>query len=205
MDPVLSNALPAGILFALVMTITPGPNNTMLLASGVNFGVRRTVPHMLGISTGVALLMMSVGLGLGEVVARVPALYTVLEAFSAAYLLYMAWRIGSSGELRAQQARARPMTYLEGLAFQWINPKAWMMVLSAAATIRLSADHRLSALAMAGLFVVVGLPCISLWAAFGQALSGFLAKPRARRIFNLTMAALLVASLYPMFAQLAAP
>src|SRR6202012_3804589 len=95
-----ASALPAGILFALVTTITPGPNNTMLLASGVNFGFRRTLPHILGISAGVALLMLSVGFGLGEAFHRWPLLYTVLETASVFYLLYLAWKIATSGQVQ---------------------------------------------------------------------------------------------------------
>jgi threonine/homoserine/homoserine lactone efflux protein len=202
MPPILTSAIPAGILFAFVMTITPGPNNTMLLASGLNFGLRRTVPHVLGISSGVAVMMMSTGLGLGALISQMPILLDVLEAASAAYLLYLAWRIATAGEIRRGQANARPMTFLEGAAFQWINPKAWMMTLSAAATIHLSTDGRLGTLIMAAIFIVVGLPCIVLWAAFGQALSRFLADARVRRLFNIGMAFLLIASLYPLFAQL---
>ncbi len=154
------SALPAGMLFALVTSITPGPNNTMLLASGVNFGFRRTLPHMFGISAGVAILMLSVGFGLGEAFKRIPILYTLLETASVVYLLYLAWRIGTSDEVRAHNGKSRPMTFVEAIAFQWVNPKAWMMVLTAATTIQLSADYGRNAVWMALVFVFVGLPCI---------------------------------------------
>ena len=196
------SALPAGMLFALVTTITPGPNNTMLLASGVNFGFRRTMPHLFGISIGVAILMLSVGFGLGAVFKRIPLLYTLLEAASVAYLMYLAWRIGTSGEVQANGGKPRPMTFIEAAAFQWINPKAWMMVLTAATTIRLSADYGMNAAWMAVLFMLIGLPCISLWAAFGLGLRRFLSNPRALRLFNVTMAALLILSLYPLVGHL---
>ncbi|MBU9557017.1 LysE family translocator [Burkholderia multivorans] len=195
------SALPAGMLFALVTSITPGPNNTMLLASGVNFGFRRTMPHLFGISIGVAILMLCVGFGLGEAFKRVPLLYTILEVASVAYLLYLAWRIGTSGEVKAHGAKPRPMTFIEAAAFQWVNPKAWMMVLTAATTIRLSADYGMNAAWMAVVFVLIGLPCISLWAAFGLGLRRFLSNPRALRIFNVTMAVLLILSLYPLVAH----
>ncbi|WP_323123231.1 LysE family translocator [Burkholderia alba] len=197
------SALPAGMLFALVTTITPGPNNTMLLASGVNFGYRRTLPHMLGISLGVAILMLSVGFGLGEAFKRWPLLYAVLETASVLYLLYLAWKIGTSGQVRANQGKARPMTFVEAIAFQWVNPKAWMMVLTAATTIQLSADYGSNAVWMSVVFILVGFPCVSLWAAFGQGLRGFLSNPRWLRAFNVTMAVLLVLSLYPLIAKLA--
>jgi threonine/homoserine/homoserine lactone efflux protein len=197
MSPQLLSALPAGILFALVTTITPGPNNTMLLASGVNFGFRRTLPHILGISAGVVLLMLSVGFGLGEAFRRLPMLYSVLEVASIAYLLYLAWKIGTSGEIQVRKGDRRPMRFHEAIAFQWINPKAWMMVLTAATTIRLSADFGVIAVIMASVFYVIGLPCICLWAAFGTALRRFLADSRRLRVFNVVMALLLVTSMYP--------
>ena len=196
------SALPAGMLFALVTSITPGPNNTMLLASGVNFGFRRTMPHLFGISIGVAILMLCVGFGLGEAFRRVPVLYTVLEAASVAYLLYLAWRIGTSGEVKAHGAKPRPMTFIEAAAFQWVNPKAWMMVLTAATTVRLSADYGMNAAWMSVVFILIGFPCICLWAAFGQGLRRFLSNPRALRVFNVTMAVLLILSLYPLVAHL---
>ncbi|MGC3024291.1 LysE family translocator [Burkholderia sp. DN3021] len=196
------SALPAGMLFALVTSITPGPNNTMLLASGVNFGFRRTMPHLFGISIGVAILMLCVGFGLGEAFRRLPLLYTILEAASVAYLLYLAWRIGTSGEVKAHGAKPRPMTFIEAAAFQWVNPKAWMMVLTAATTVRLSADYGMNAAWMAVVFILIGFPCICLWAAFGLGLRRFLSNRRALRIFNVTMAVLLILSLYPLIAHL---
>ncbi|CAG2317478.1 MULTISPECIES: LysE family translocator [Burkholderia] len=196
------SALPAGMLFALVTSITPGPNNTMLLASGVNFGFRRTMPHLFGISIGVAILMLCVGFGLGEAFKRLPLLYTILEAASVAYLLYLAWRIGTSGEVKAHGAKPRPMTFIEAAAFQWVNPKAWMMVLTAATTVQLSADYGMNAAWMSVVFILIGFPCICLWAAFGLGLRRFLSNPRALRIFNVTMAVLLILSLYPLVAHL---
>jgi threonine/homoserine/homoserine lactone efflux protein len=202
MLPELLSALPAGMLFVVVTTITPGPNNTMLLASGVNFGFRRTVPHILGISAGVVVLMLCVGLGLGEAFRHIPLLYTVLEAASVAYLLYLAWKIGTSGELKVKRGEHRPMRFHEAIAFQWINPKAWMMVLTAATTIRLSADFNANTVIMAGLFYVIGLPCICVWAAFGTSVRRFLSNPRRMRAFNIAMALSLVLSMYPLFAHL---
>lgn len=196
------SALPAGMLFALVTSITPGPNNTMLLASGVNFGFRRTMPHLFGISIGVAILMLCVGFGLGEAFKRLPLLYTVLEAASVAYLLYLAWRIGTSGEVKAHGAKPRPMTFIEAAAFQWVNPKAWMMVLTAGTTVQLSADYGMNAAWMSVVFILIGFPCICLWAAFGLGLRRFLSNPRALRIFNVTMAVLLILSLYPLVVHL---
>lgn len=200
----IPSALPAGMLFAMVMTITPGPNNMMLLASGVNFGFRRTVPHLFGISSGVALLMVSVGFGLGEAFRRFPRLYMVLEIASVVYLLYLAWKIGSSGGVQARGGERRPMRFHEALAFQWVNPKAWMMVLTAATTIRLSADFGLNAVLMAAVFCLVGLPCICLWAGFGTAMRRILSRPAWLRVFNIAMALALLATVYPMIHRMLA-
>ncbi|WP_321818511.1 MULTISPECIES: LysE family translocator [unclassified Paraburkholderia] len=202
MLPEMLSALPAGMLFVVVTSITPGPNNTMLLTSGVNFGFRRTVPHMLGISAGVVVLMLCVGFGLGEAFRRIPVLYTVLEAASVAYLLWLAWKIGTSGGMKIKSGERRPMRFHEAIAFQWINPKAWMMVLTAVTTIRLSTDFGLNIVAMAVLFYVVGLPCICVWAAFGTGMRRFLADPRRLRLFNIAMALSLVASMYPLLVHL---
>jgi threonine/homoserine/homoserine lactone efflux protein len=195
-------ALPTGMLFALVTTITPGPNNTMLLASGVNFGFRRTVPHILGISAGVVLLMLSVGFGLGELFRRVPYLYAALEAASVAYLLYLAWKIATAGDFQIRSGEPRPMRFHEAIAFQWINPKAWMMVLTAATTIHMSADFGVNTMLMAALFYVIGLPSICLWAAFGTGVRRFLSNPLRLRAFNVAMALALVVSMYSLAAHL---
>ena len=196
------SALPAGILFALVTTITPGPNNTMLLASGVNFGFRRTLPHVFGISAGVVLLMLCVGFGLGEAFRRFPALYLVLEIASIAYLLYLAWKIGTSGEVKLRKGERRPMKFHEAIAFQWVNPKAWMMVLTAVTTIHVSKNFGRNVMLMAVVFYVIGLPCICLWAGFGTAMRQVLTDPKRLRIFNVAMALSLVMTLYPMVTRL---
>ena len=123
--------LTALILFCFVSSVTPGPNNLMLMASGANFGFRRSVPHMLGISIGFTLMVALVGLGLMQVFDAIPASYTILKVFSAAYLLWLAWKIANAGRPQGSQTGARPMTFLQAAAFQWVNPKAWTMALSA--------------------------------------------------------------------------
>jgi threonine/homoserine/homoserine lactone efflux protein len=201
MSSAFLSALPAGILFALVTSITPGPNNTMLLASGVNFGFRRTLPHLFGISVGVVVLMLSVGFGLGEAFTRFPALYSALEIASVAYLLYLAWKIATSGEVKLRKGERRPMKFFEAVAFQWVNPKAWMMVLTAATTIHVSEQFGSNVMVLAVLFYVVGFPCICLWAGFGTAMREVLSDPKRQRLFNVAMALLLVMTLYPIAAH----
>ncbi len=189
------------LAFAFVSSITPGPNNIMLLSSGVNFGFRRTLPHMLGIGVGFVVLLLAVGFGLGAVLTAYPQLHTVLKIAGGAYLLYLAWRIAMSRSMSANEDEtARPMTFLEAAAFQWVNPKAWVMGVTAMALYTSPAAPFLTVLLVAFAFGIVNLPCVSTWAAFGTALRGFLSDPARLKWFNISMGLLLVASLYPMLA-----
>lgn len=189
----------ASMTFALVMSITPGPNNTMLLASGVNFGFRRTVPHMIGITFGCMVMMIAIGLGLGRLFEHVPVLYTALEAVSVAYLLYLAWKIAASRSLTVGDGDRRPMTFWQAVAFQWVNPKAWMMAVTGVTAFRLHDNLVTNALLLASAFAIVNLPSISVWTAFGVGLRRMLSRPFMLRAFNWTMAALLLASIAPAF------
>ena len=193
--------LPALVLFAVVSSGTPGPNNLMLMTSGVNFGVRRTLPHFWGVDLGFAIMTLLVGLGLSEVFVRVPALLVALKWLGAAYLLWLAWKIARSGPLKGGTVRARPLTFLQAAAFQWVNPKAWIMAVTACATYADPNRYTLSVLVIAAVFAVVTAPCSGAWVGFGAALQRWLGHPRNRAIFNYTMAALLVASLYPVFRE----
>ncbi|WP_233214380.1 LysE family translocator [Pollutimonas nitritireducens] len=184
-------------LFAFVSSITPGPNNVMLTASGATFGYRRTLPHMLGISAGVAVMLLMVGAGLGTVFETVPMLYTMLKYAGAAYLLYLAWRIASASGMDGDTSRSRPFTFFEAVAFQWVNPKAWIMAVGIVATYT-PRDGFFQNLIVATLVLsMINFPSISVWTLFGSALRRLLRKPRAIRWFNVGMALLLVASLYP--------
>ncbi len=191
------------ILFAFVTSITPGPNNLMLMASGVNFGFRRTIPHMLGIGIGFLSLLLGVGFGLGAVLAAYPVLHMALKIGGGAYLVYLAWRIAmarSMGSADAEADEARPMTFLEAAAFQWVNPKAWVMAITAMAIYTNPQAPFLSVVLVAVAFALVNLPCVSTWAGFGVALRGFLSDPVRLKWFNIAMGLLLVASLWPMLA-----
>lgn len=194
-------ALSAAMTFALVMSITPGPNNTMLLASGVNFGFRRTMPHMLGITCGCVVMMIAIALGLGQVFARFPRLYAAMEIVSAAYLLYLAWKIAASGGLSIGAGNERPLTFFQAAAFQWVNPKAWMMAVTGATAFHLDDNLLVNAVLLAAVFAIVNLPSITIWAAFGLGVRRFLAGPAMLRAFNWSMAALLIASIVPMFSH----
>ena len=192
------DAFLALLVYAFVTSITPGPNNLMLLASGVNFGFVRTIPHALGIGGGFLSLLLGVGFGLGAVLTAFPALHVVLKIAGGAYLLYLAWRIAMSRSMGAgANEGGRPMTFLEAAAFQWVNPKAWVMAVSAMAIYTNAAEPFLSVLIVAGAFAAVNLPSVSTWAGFGTALRGFLADPLRLKWFNIAMGLLLAATLWP--------
>jgi threonine/homoserine/homoserine lactone efflux protein len=189
----------AFILFAVVTSITPGPNNFMVLASGVNFGLRRTLPHMLGISIGFLVLQIAVGLGLGAMLNVYPALHLALKIAGGAYLIYLAWKIAMSRSLSAKgEGRARPMSFLEAAAFQWVNPKAWVLALTAIALYSDPVRPFVSMCIIAFVFAVICLPSNLTWAGFGMALRGFLADPDRLKWFNIGMGILLVLTLIPM-------
>ncbi|RWX78436.1 LysE family translocator [Neorhizobium lilium] len=186
------------VLFAFTTSITPGPNNMMLFASGVNFGFIRTIPHMLGIGVGFLSLLIGVGLGLGALLHAVPVVYTALKFAGGAYLVWIAWKIGTSRSLSDGKVGAQPMTFLGAAAFQWINPKAWVMAVTAMATYT-NPDYYLPTVILVGLaFAAVNMPSVSTWAGFGSALRDWLSVPARLKWFNITMAVLLVASLWPM-------
>lgn len=186
------------VLFAFTTSITPGPNNMMLFASGVNFGFTRTIPHMLGIGVGFFTLLLAVGFGLGALLHTVPLVYTILKFAGGAYLVWIAWKIGTSRSLSDGKTGAQPMTFLSAAAFQWVNPKAWVMAVTAMATYT-NPEYYLATVLLVGFaFALVNVPSVSTWAGFGSALREWLSVPVRLKWFNITMAVLLVASLWPM-------
>jgi len=201
--PDLASTLPATFYafcaFALVSSITPGPNNTMVLASGVNFGFARTVPHLLGISGGFALMVALVGLGLGSLFTAFPWTWDVMRVVATVYLVWLAWKLATSGGLQERDV-ARPMGFLRAVAFQWVNPKAWVMAVGACSTYTLSQNVWINVALLAGVFGVINLPSVAMWAVCGAALRRWLARPRVLRAFNVGMALLLLASLWPILA-----
>jgi threonine/homoserine/homoserine lactone efflux protein len=252
-DPVNLETLLSLTTYAFVTSITPGPNNAMLLASGVNFGLRRTLPHFLGVTLGFAAMQLALGLGVGLAFAAWPPLFTVQRLSGAAYLLYLAWRMASAAPMpapvpaaarnperervvgdgpvpggsspavlaafpasevssrpvaarasssRPEASRARPLTFLQATAFQWVNPKAVMMCIGAAGAFIPQDRPFTGLLVIAAVFLVVGLPCQGAWAALGLVLRGLLQDRARLRVFNVAMALLLVASLAPMLGDL---
>ncbi|WAJ31504.1 LysE family translocator [Antarcticirhabdus aurantiaca] len=184
--------------FAFASSVTPGPNNLMLMASGVNFGFRRTIPHMLGIAGGFCVLLLAVGFGLGALLHAFPALSLALKVASGAYLLYLAWKVATARGIGTSEGNGHPMTFLQAAAFQWVNPKAWAMALVAMGAYVSAAQPMLSVVIVALVFTAVNLPSVSVWTGFGIALRRFLADQTRLRIFNVVMGLLLVASIVPL-------
>jgi threonine/homoserine/homoserine lactone efflux protein len=185
------------VVFGLVAGGTPGPNNLMLMASGVNFGVRRSLPHLMGVVLGFGAMVALVGVGLDAIFRVAPWLLPVMKWAGAAYLLWLAWRIAASGAVKAGAAAGRPLGFFSAAAFQWINPKGWVMAVSALTTYAVSASYTVSVAVVAATFLVLALPTSGLWLVFGAGMRRFLADPRHARVFNGVMAALLVASIAP--------
>ena len=186
--------------YAFVTSITPEPNNTMLFVSGVNFGFRASVPHLLGVNLGFSAMVLAVGIGIGGVFTAYPFLHDILKYAGAAYLLYLAWQIARSGGMNMTNGRGEPMTFLQAAAFQWINPKAWIMAIGAIATYTPEIGYFFNILIITVLFMLVNGPCIIAWTSFGTLLKRYLENTAFLRIFNVLMALLLVASLYPILA-----
>ncbi len=196
-------------LFAIATSITPGPNNIMLLASGVNFGFRRTLPHTLGISGGFFALLVCVGFGLGFLFTTFPVLQLALKIVGSAYMLYLALRIATSRSLsqespeeknqkekgQLENVEARPLSAMAAVLFQWVNPKAWVMAVTSMSLYTSSQQPVGSTLIVAAVFSLLNWPCVCSWALFGSALRGFLSDPARLRWFNFAMGALLAASI----------
>jgi threonine/homoserine/homoserine lactone efflux protein len=190
-------------LFAFVTSVTPGPNNTMMMASGANFGVARTLPHMAGVVLGFTILILAVGLGLGVAFAAWPALQGALYWLGSAYLLYLAWTIATAAGIAGVEL-GRPMTFAEAVGFQWVNPKAWTGAIGAVGTYAPHANYFASLSAICAIFLIVNIPVTVLWTAGGVAMKRALRDRRALRAFNIAMGTLLALSIPPIADRTAA-
>ncbi len=188
--------LSALVAFAFVTSLTPGPNNLMLVASGANFGFRRTVPHMLGIALGFPSMIVLVGVGAMEIFDRWSASYSILKVLSVVYLLYLAWIIANAAPPKEAQAKGKPLTFVQSAAFQWVNPKAWSMALSAITLYAASRDL-VAVLWVAGVYMSATFVSTTSWTILGQQMRRFLGNAARLRVFNLVMAVLLLATLIP--------
>ena len=196
-------------LFMLVSSVTPGPNNTMLMASGVHFGFRRTLAHLMGVQLGFGFMVVAVGLGLHTVLAQFPAFYNLVRFAGAAYMVWMAWSLASARPhvavlaalddgLHSAQDEAKPLGFWGAVLFQWVNPKAWVMAVTIMSAYVPPGAGLLQIAPLGMLYVALGFPCSSVWVGFGSALRSYLQDPFRMRVFNCSMAAALLLSLYPM-------
>lgn len=185
-------------VFVIALSATPGPNNLMVMVSGANWGLARTVPHIAGVALGFPLMVIAVGLGLGAVFEAYPLLHDVLKYLAFAYLVFLAWRISRAGKPDTRVARARPLNLIEAMVFQWVNPKAWAVMFGATAFFTsVGGDRVIEFGLMALMFSLLCVPILVVWCLFGAAIARFLDDDRRRRWFNMTMAVLLVASVVP--------
>ena len=194
--------LVAFVMFATVMFFTPGPNNIMLLSSGLTYGFRPTIPHIVGITVGFAFMVAAVGLGLGTIFIAYPVLQTILKYVGAAYLIYLAWQIGTAELSTPEQDKKRgPMPFWGAAMFQWVNAKGWVMVIGTITAYAAIAAFPWNIVIQVGISLILGAVSCSVWALFGTALRPVLTSRAAVRAFNVVMALLLLASLYPVFAD----
>ncbi|WP_448215633.1 LysE family translocator [Endozoicomonas sp. 2B-B] len=199
----LSIVLWSLLAFAFSSTITPGPNNVMIMTSGMNYGTRQSIPHFLGICLGFPLMVLFVGLGLGAVFDLFPVLHDIIKVLGVAYLLYLAWLIAKSAPADLNGGKSRPLTFIQSALFQWVNPKAWIMATGAvAAYTTVSGDVFLQVIVIALAFLVAAIPCVGVWLFFGVRLKKVLQQPSYQRAFNITMALLLVLSIIPVIGEM---
>lgn len=188
------------IPFAVSMTATPGPNNIIAMASGTNFGYWRTLPVILGIVFGVSSMVLCMGLGLGQLFSLYPGVHMVLKVVASAYLLYLAWKIATARNISDGKAQEKPLTFTQGALFQWINPKAWVMAVSAVTSFTSPTLSPIAqALVICLVLTCVAIPSVSAWAIFGSGIARLMRSERAFQIFNIVAGGLLVLSLIPIY------
>ncbi|ENW18674.1 Transporter, LysE family [Acinetobacter haemolyticus CIP 64.3 = MTCC 9819] len=182
------------IVYSTVTSITPGPNNIMLAASGLNFGLKRSIPHILGIGFGFGVMVILVGYGIGAALGSSPLLYEILKIIGISYLLYLAYKIYRAGSIKTDTKVDKPLSFMGAALFQWVNPKAWIMAMGAITTYS-SANSRLVEFVFIGvIFGLVSIPSVGVWAYMGEKLKMIVNHPRKVQLFNTVMALLLVAS-----------
>ena len=190
------------LIFVVVTLFTPGPNNTMLMASGLNFGFRRGLPHLWGVTLGFGAMVLAIGMGLGAVFEAFPLIYVGLKYGGALYLCYLAWQIATADAGDTQTgASGRPITFLQGAACQWLNPKGWVMAVGAVSAYAAIARFPINMLLIAALFTGLGMFSSATWLGFGTGLKRLLTNQPAQRAVNVAMALLLLASLWPILSE----
>ncbi|MFT6925198.1 MAG: threonine/homoserine/homoserine lactone efflux protein [Psychromonas sp.] len=191
------------IMFAASTTVTPGPNNIMIMTSGLNHGVKDSIPHLLGICFGFPAMVIMVGLGFSVVFEMYPLFHEAIKVLGVAYLLYLAWLIASSQPTSLEVKKAKPLSFTQAALFQWVNPKAWVMATGAvSAYTSISSDIFSQVIFIALAFFIVAFPCVGIWLVFGVGLKKYLNSPKHQKIFNLSMALLLIGSVFPVVKEL---
>lgn len=191
------------IAFSVTACVTPGPNNAMIMASGLNYGIRRSMPHYLGIVLGFPTMVLAVGMGIAQLFELYPVMHLVLKIAGAAYLSYLAYKIATAPVSETSVSEGKPFTFIQAAAFQWVNPKAWVLAVGATVTYTtLGEGYVLQVITIGLIFMIFGAPCIMLWLWGGASLKTLMRNPGTVRIFNISMALLLIGSLVPVFIEL---
>lgn len=193
----------AVFIFGLSAGITPGPNNIMLMTSGMNFGIKKSIPHVLGVTFGFPIMVILIGLGFSIVFEQYPILHEVIKVLGVVYLLYLSWLIASASPDTLEGEKSKPFTFLQAALFQWVNPKAWVVATSSISAYTVLNDNIYwQILMIAGVFFFAALFTASTWLVFGKGIKQILQSAKQQRAFNLAMALLLVASVLPVIKQL---
>lgn len=197
------NVLLPLMLFCFTTSITPGPNNIMIMSSGLRFGVVKSIPHYLGICLGFNIMVFLVGLGLGKVFDIIPVLHAMLKYIGASYMLYLSYKIiKSNGGFGEKDTKSIPLRFFEAVLFQWVNPKAWIMAIGVFSTYSLQNGNMFYQSAIiAFIFFIIGIPCIGFWLISGVFIRKYLSHPKAYKYFNYITGTLLALSVITVFIE----
>ncbi|MFT7007698.1 MAG: threonine/homoserine/homoserine lactone efflux protein [Colwellia sp.] len=190
-------------IFAISSTVTPGPNNIMIMTSGLNYGVKKSIPHLLGICFGFPVMVIVIGFGFSLVFVRYPLFNEIIKIFGVVYLLYLAWLIASSSPVSLEGRKSKPLSFTQAALFQWVNPKAWVVATGAvSAYTSVSSDMYAQVVFIALAFLIVAIPSLGTWLIFGVGIKKYLKSTKHQKIFNLAMALLLIVSVLPVLIKL---
>lgn len=193
----------AVLLFAVSSTVTPGPNNIMIMTSGLNYGIKNSIPHLLGICFGFPVMVIIVGLGFSVVFEMYPLFHEAIKVFGVLYLLYLAWLIASSSPVSLEGKKSKPLSFTQAALFQWVNPKAWVVATGAvSAYTSVSSDIIGQVVYIALAFLLVAFPSLGVWLIFGVGIKKYLKSPKHQKTFNFSMALLLIGSVLPVLKEL---
>ncbi|MCH9620842.1 MAG: Cysteine/O-acetylserine efflux protein [Chlamydiia bacterium] len=183
------------IFFAFSAMITPGPNNLMIMHSGLNFGYKRSMPHFFGIISGVGVMLFAVAFGFGYAFEKIPSLKLIIRVIGSLYMLYLAWKISQMNEKKTDTNIAKPLTFMQAALFQWVNPKAWVICISFTSMFHLSDEFMLNAALLLLTISIINFPCLLIWMSFGKGLEKIINSEKQRTRLNVILALLLVLSI----------